>query len=984
MPGQTTTQTVGLSSLRVDRGARFYKCDFQVHTPRDLQWAGEFSEVLSDTDRKSYAREFVASCRRKDLNGIAITDHNDLCLFPYIREAAAVEVRPDGTAYLPHEKLIVFPGIELTLSEPSCQALVLFDPQLSDAALQQVWGALGVAPFPNDASKIAEVRRLGTEKDLHGITKALGSLCANPEEPEPSKRYTMKNHFILLPHVRKHGMKTLLRDGMHTTYSEMPCVGGYIEGRLYQDLDESNRNILEGRNREYGYKKVAVFQTSDCREARKIQNGTIELYDFVNLGEWPTWVKWTIPSAESLRQACLASASRISHSEPHLPSHRICAVKVSNSKFLGPLELSLNPQFNGLIGGRGTGKSTIMEYIRWALCDDPRAFDPSIEATEELPDFQRRRKVLIEKTLKSLNATIEVIYEKFGVAYIITRSSSEPNDRVRVVSPDGTSQEMSGQQVRREYPVVSYAQKQLSSVGTLPDEVLRIVTDPVRDSVSRINVDISDVVLPKLKEERQKQLRLEELRLQHRETVEKTRLLNDQIQGLQSQLGQLTAEQQKVIDDHGPITAEKQWLDTALGTLNSLRETVVNAKAGLEHTVEVTINPQSVSGDDLNVVAIGINSVRQNIIGKFGELENLINGFESLTAEERQAVERIKKRYSDHEIEYKRCIELTSKSKQQLDDIERLNGELATLGQRIGMLTSQIQALSVPQDVNEPNAWVTWKEKHQMRASLLNEQCQKISGLAQNAFRAILRPCADTKTMFGTIEGYLARGYDIRKREEKVRNICSIVATASDPLQKWQDVIAEFDSLVRSSQNPTLPTTPILISADFTEQNLKSLQALTLQDVESVRYLPLNDRIEFEFAFGEKPDGTTDFIPFQDASPGQQATALLRTLLADEGPPLLIDQPEEDLDNEQIRAIANRIAETKHNRQLIFVSHNANIVVNGDAELVVHCDYAPSDKTKGIIERTGSIDYPPIRDVITEVMEGGREAFELRRQKYGF
>jgi hypothetical protein len=120
-----------------------------------------------------------------------------------------------------------------------------------------------------------------------------------------------------------------------------------------------------------------------------------------------------------------------------------------------------------------------------------------------------------------------------------------------------------------------------------------------------------------------------------------------------------------------------------------------------------------------------------------------------------------------------------------------------------------------------------------------------------------------------------------------------------------------------------------------------------------------------------------EFSPVRLANETQRAFAAGRRTL-------LIDQPEEDLDNEQIRAIADRIAETKHNRQLVFVSHNANIVVNGDAELVVRFDYTPSDKTKGIIDRTGSIDFPPIKNIITVVMEGGREAFELRRQKYGF
>ncbi|HZL78054.1 MAG TPA: AAA family ATPase [Candidatus Limnocylindrales bacterium] len=339
---------------------------------------------------------------------------------------------------------------------------------------------------------------------------------------------------------------------------------------------------------------------------------------------------------------------------------------------------------------------------------------------------------------------------------------------------------------------------------------------------------------------------------------------------------------------------------------------------------------------------------------------------------------------ADHEAAYKQCVELTAKSKQQLADIERLNAELAKLGQRIGSLTTQIQGLSVPPDASEPSAWGLWTEKHQKRATLLREQCEKISGLAQDAFRATLQPCADTRVLFETLDPYVSRAYDIRKREDKVRNLCRIVGSATDPLQKWQELVAEFDALVRSSQNPVLPGTPILSSADFTEQNLKALQALKVQDVEEIRYLPLDDRIEFEFAFGTKADGTQEFIPFQDASPGQQATALMRTLLADEGPPLLIDQPEEDLDNEQIRVIADQIAETKHNRQLIFVSHNANIVVNGDAELVVRFDYAPSDRTKGIIDRTGSIDFPPIKNIITAVMEGGRESFELRRQKYGF
>jgi type III restriction enzyme len=487
-----------------------------------------------------------------------------------------------------------------------------------------------------------------------------------------------------------------------------------------------------------------------------------------------------------------------------------------------------------------------------------------------------------------------------------------------------------------------------------------------------------------LKEERQRQLRLEELRLQHRDAEEKARLLREQIQGLQSQLGNLTPEQQKVIDEHGPITEEKQWLDTALGKLGSLHGAVTTARASLEHAAEVSAPSDGAHSGELATIAAGVNAVRKKALEGIAVLEQLVVGTTSLSDAERAAVERVTKRYDAHEVSYKQCVELTAKSKQQLTDIERLNIELGKLGQRLAALATQIQTLSVPPDANQESPWALWTQKHQRRATLLREQCAKITGLAQDAFRATLHPCAETRVMFETLDAFVSRARDIRKRDEKIRNLCRIVGQASDPLQTWQVLVSEFDSLVRAAQNPTLPSTPILVSADFTEQNLKALQALKVQDVEGIRFLPLEDRIQFEFAFGIRVDGIPEFIPFHEASPGQQATALMRTLLADEGPPLLIDQPEEDLDNEQIRAISERIAETKHNRQLIFVSHNANIVVNGDSELVVRFDYAPSNKTKGIIDRTGSIDFQPIKDIIASVIEGGREAFELRRQKYGF
>ena len=128
-----------------------------------------------------------------------------------------------------------------------------------------------------------------------------------------------------------------------------------------------------------------------------------------------------------------------------------------------------------------------------------------------------------------------------------------------------------------------------------------------------------------------------------------------------------------------------------------------------------------------------------------------------------------------------------------------------------------------------------------------------------------------------------------------------------------------------------------------------------------------------------------EYISFKNASAGQQATALLKTLLNQDGPPLIIDQPEEDLDNPVMLEVVEQVWQAKQNRQLIFASHNANLVVNGDAELVAWCEYRiAGDQSRGTIAGEGAIDVHEVREAIKAIMEGGEAAFNLRKEKYGF
>ena len=175
-----------------------------------------------------------------------------------------------------------------------------------------------------------------------------------------------------------------------------------VQTEDFAERVRGNQAIVEGKNKDYGNKPIAVFQTSDNRHR-----------DFSELGKRVTWVKWAQPTAEALRQACLARSSRVSHVEPRLPAIQITRIEVSNSKFLGPIVLDFNPQYNAIIGSRGTGKSTILEYIRWALCDQP---PKSENGGDELADFQKRRQKLIEGTLLPLDAVIDVPFLLNGVA----------------------------------------------------------------------------------------------------------------------------------------------------------------------------------------------------------------------------------------------------------------------------------------------------------------------------------------------------------------------------------------------------------------------------------------------------------------------------------------------------------------------------------------------------------------------------------------
>jgi hypothetical protein len=97
---------------------------------------------------------------------------------------------------------------------------------------------------------------------------------------------------------------------------------------------------------------------------------------------------------------------------------------------------------------------------------------------------------------------------------------------------------------------------------------------------------------------------------------------------------------------------------------------------------------------------------------------------------------------------------------------------------------------------------------------------------------------------------------------------------------------------------------------------------------------------------------------------------------------LFIDQPEDELDNRFLNdTIIPALHRLKGKRQVVFATHNANLVVNGDADLVVALE---ADAEHGRVYASGAIEEQQVRDAIVRTLDGGAEAFRLRRKKYGY
>ncbi len=914
-------------------GAIYRKCDFQAHTPRDDNFSG--SEYITDEERKSYAKRFIAACRTKGVDAVAITDHHDLVFYNYIKQASNEETDKDGGLVPEHKRIIVFPGMELTLDVP-CQALLIFDSNLEidDELRTRIYTALGINNYtPKSSSKaVSPVERISF-KSINAVFESLNGLKA------------VQNRFTIFPNIKENGGDSILREGFHNEYANGIFVGGYLDKGQYEKHKSRIgwNNVISGKTEAYGFKSIGLFQTSDCRSE-----------NFETLGTSSTWVKWSEPTAEGLRQACLAKTSRISQEEPELPNTQITSLKVLNSSFLKDISIDFNPQFNVLIGGRGAGKSSILQYISWAL-----GKDSDERKRSELDSF-------VNSTLSN-QGEVHLKIVKNGVVYQIIRKLS--SIQVKIGDQDWTS--TTNKNLVDILQADSFSQKELSKhEKNRTDQLTQLIEYSINDELNSSR----------------RQIRENEDSIKEASTIYETLINNrkalfeisnqiestkEQIRKLSEELSDVPEEDKKILRDHNLVQNEKQ-------IIQSRNSVIENAKKSIN---------QLLNSIDLDEIQLDIDTVlNKEELREFSKLHNellisvgqkLREALSSSNPDLNKSIDKIASLHSEHDAKYEAAKVRQIRFEGIIKALEQLRNQLKVLNEDKQRIEASIEKnKTVSKDIRELYHWRNQKNFHnwQMVKSAKLIVAGKSDGSLQIELSYLSKIDHIVKKFIEDVTG--SKGQPERT-SSFFNELCNGNLTYKNLLKFWL-------CLFQAKQNEEADLNVLLnnyglSNNHFVEGDIKRIiQSLSFNQI--VEFSLMLPTYELELKYRKDSE---NIIPFEDASYGQQAGAILSILLNQETGPLIIDQPEDDLDNKVIHQITESIVNAKKKRQLIFSSHNANVAVNGDAELILCFDHN-SDRSSGEVHSKGAIDNLEVKAMVKDIMEGGEKAFNMRQTKYGF
>ena len=885
-------------------GARFYRCALQVNPHH---YGGTFRGQPTDGDAISHAQAIVDKAVELGIEVLAITDHNDVSGIAAFRAAAG------------NRSIHVFPGFELSSSE-GVHLLCLYPPDADDIQLGRYLGEFGI-------------RGTSPSSDL-----------ANQTFTEVLEVVRSQGGISIAAHVLNDGglFRVLSGQARVRAWQDENLLAIQISG-LIQDLPQDIRPIVENRNTDYRRPhspedglSIAVVNAKDIVKPEQLDGRSAAC-----------WIKMQEVTIDGLRQAFLDPGSRIRlnpRKGEFQPDEHMEIVTVAwEGGFLDGVTMHLNPNLNVLIGGRGTGKSTVVESIRSALGLDPIG-DEARKAHDGI-----MRQVLRNGTKISLRVRVQ----RPGVReYRIERTIPNP-PLVREASGEVLNRAPADILPR----VEAYGQHEISELARSPDKLTRLLDRFVErdESLSRRKTSL----LTGLAKNRgalcdtRSEIESAEERLAALPGLKET-LERFQEVGLEERL----REQSLLVREERVIGSVPQRLAPFREALDILRRDLpIDLTFLSERALEELPGRDILSQANKALTDLGEE------VGRIADsLEQALEGADHGIDQVRTTWD---VRRQQVQAEYERILRELQKSRVDGEEFIRLRRqieELRPLQERLVLL----RRLEKEHADQRRTLLAEWEDIKASEFRTLDEAARKVSNKLRNRVQVEVTGAGNREPLFQMLRDEI--GGRMSEAIESLRNSPDL------SLPQFVDACRSGADALRKTYDLTPGQAERLASGE--DQVFMRIEELELMPTTAIR-------------LNTAPAGAPPaWQSLDDLSTGQKATAVLLLLLLESGAPLIVDQPEDDLDNRFItEGVVPRMREEKQRRQFIFSTHNANIPVLGDAELILGLSAAgdaDSGRARISPEHSGSIDSRTVRELVEEILEGGREAFETRRRKYGF
>ena len=614
-------------------------------------------------------------------------------------------------------------------------------------------------------------------------------------------------------------------------------------------------------------------------------------------------------------------------------------MEISDAKYIGhqtALECNFSPFLNAIIGGRGSGKSTLLEFIILVLRRDKDIHETLTEDSSKYYSLDENDSLL------NPNTKISLLYWKNNICYRLNSSPTADYPSLEEKKDDGSWEPFRGE-IKTLFPVRIYSQKEIFELAKEPSKLIEIIDEVPEVDAKNIKTEIKDGI------NRYKYIENNQQELQ--EKIDQENRLTGEFSDLARQIEYIEKS------GHKEVMQKYRLRQQQLNELDSLENKWKKVRDHLFETQE------NIVPSDFNKEIFSENSDilsdLQKTDDKWWTIHNKLNELgqeaESILTEwqtEKDAAPWMQELKSDIE-QYEQSRSEFEQKGIDPDKYHLLLTQQKNIQKELDLINehqSHLQTL-------ETDKKVVFKKIKKNRKTL-SENRQKFltSVLQDNQFVSIkILPFGES---WDTIE-------------KEVRSILQCLDYFDRDFESLQKIYETVDG---SKINKLKETITAIRNGDISAEHktfanhLKSLSPESIANLMS--WLP-EDNLEITYG----PDNQR----LQEGSPGQKNATLLAFILSYGEEPLLLDQPEDDLDNELIyELIVRQLRQTKTKRQVIVVTHNANIVVNGDAEMVLPLK-AVDGQTE--VQQPASIQRKKVRESICKILEGGERAFEQRYRR---